>query len=120
VRRVVEGLLSVKNSLSGGGKDYIVRVIEAPDYRIINVCDEEVFGLTLKEKDLEIHISKEFYGGERVGEEELMELLRSASIINLTGRRCVDLAVSRGFAHKDAVKKVKNVSFLMIFKFMRG
>jgi len=100
-------------------KKYIVRVIHAPHYKIVNVCDEEVFGLTLEEGGLVIRISKEFYEGERVGEKELLEILKESSIINLTGERCVSLAVDRGFAHKDAVKKVKSVPFLMIFKFTR-
>lgn len=100
-------------------KKYIVRVISAPHYKIVNVCDEEVFGLTLEEGGLVIRISKEFYEGERVGEDELLKILKESSIINLTGERCVSLAINRGFAHKDAVKKVKSVPFLMIFKFTR-
>ena len=96
-----------------------MRVIHAPHYKIVNVCDEEVFGLTLEEGGLVIRISKEFYEGERVGEEELLKILKESSIINLTGERCVSLAINSGFAHKDAVKKVKSVPFLMIFKFTR-
>jgi len=100
-------------------KKYIVRVIHAPHYKIVNVCDEEVFGLTLEEGGLVIRISKEFYEGEKIGEDELLKILKESSIINLTGERCVSLAINSGFAHKDAVKKVKSVPFLMIFKFTR-
>jgi hypothetical protein len=87
---------------------------------MLNVCDEEVFGCTLKENGLQISISEEFYGGDKVDEKRLIELLKTAPIINLAGNRCVELAVKKGFANKDAVKKVKSMSFLLIFKFMRG
>lgn len=106
--------------MSTGSKDYIVRVIEAQEYKMLNACDEEVFGCTVEENGLQICISKEFYGGDKVNEKRLIELLKTTPIISLAGNRCVELAVKKGFAHKDAVKKVKSVSFLMIFKFTRG
>lgn len=87
---------------------------------MLNVCDEEVFGCTIEENGLQMCISKEFYGGSKVDEKRLIELLETIPIINLAGNRCVGLAVKKGLAHKDAVKKIKNISFLIIFKFMRG
>jgi len=98
-------------------KGFVVRVIESKDYDILNVCDEEFLGAKLEEKGLQIDISREFFEGEKVNDRRLLELLRSSQIINLTGNRCVSLAVDKGFAHKDAVKKIESVSFLMIFKF---
>ncbi|MEM3403806.1 MAG: DUF424 family protein [Nitrososphaeria archaeon] len=98
---------------------YLLRVIKSKDYKMVNICDEEVCGTRLKEGELEINISEDFYSGEKIDEGELLNLLKSAQIINLTGNRCVRFAVENGFAHKDAVKKVKSVSFLMIFKFIR-
>lgn len=105
--------------MSEGKGNYLLRVIQSKDYKMVNICDEEVCGTRLEEGGLEIHISEDFYSGERIGENELLNLLKSAQIINLTGNRCVQFAVNNGFAHKDAVKKVKSVSFLMIFKFLR-
>ncbi len=98
-------------------KGYVVRVIESKDYEILNVCDEEILGAKFEEKGLQIDISREFFEGEKVNDRRLLELLRRSQIINLTGNRCVSLAVDSGFAHKDAVKKIKSVSFLMIFRF---
>jgi hypothetical protein len=103
--------------LAENKKGYAVRVIESKDYGILNVCDEEVLGAKLEEKGLQIDISREFFEGEKVNDRRLLELLRRSQIINLTGNRCVSLAVDKGFAHKDAIRKIKSVSFLMIFKF---
>jgi len=101
-------------------RDYIARVIEASEYNMLSVCDEEVFGCTVEENGLQMCISNEFYGGGKVDEKKLIELLKTTPIISLAGNRCVELAVKKGFAHRDAIKKVKSISFLMIFKFMRG
>lgn len=101
-------------------RDYIARVIEASEYNMLSVCDEEVFGCTVEENGLQMCISAEFYGGAKVDEKKLVELLKTTPIISLAGNRCVELAVKKGFAHRDAIKKVKSISFLMIFKFMRG
>jgi hypothetical protein len=87
---------------------------------MLSVCDEEVFGCTVEENGLQMCISNEFYGGGKVDEKKLIELLKTTPIISLAGNRCVELAVKKGFAHRDAIKKVKSISFLMIFKFMRG
>lgn len=85
--------------------------------KIVNVCDEEVFGKVLREGNLEVAISEEYFFGFRVDDDGAIQLVREAEIANLVGNRIVDLVIKKGLAHPGAVRKIQDVSFLMIYKF---
>lgn len=100
-------------------KGFVVRLIRWEGVILANICDEELLGKTVKGENLEMHISKDYFGGERVGEDEALRLVKTSSIVNLVGNRIVKKVIEEKLAHELAVKKVGNVSFLMIFKFVR-
>jgi len=94
--------------------------VRTSEYRggvLVNICDEELVGKTVAEGKLKMHISKDFYAGEVVGKGEALRLIRTCAIVNLAGPRCVSLAVDNQIGAREAVKKVEDVPFLMIYKF---
>jgi uncharacterized protein len=98
-------------------KQYIAHTIKWQNAILVNICDEELLGKTIKGDKVDMHISKDYFGSEKVSEDQAINLVRQSSIINLAGSRIVDKVVGRKLASDRAVKRVGDVSFLMIYKF---
>ncbi len=84
---------------------------------MVNICDEELVGRKITEGNLEINITKDYFGQEIVKENEVAELLRTCAIANLVGKRTVDKAVTMKMASSLSIRTISGVPFLMIFKF---
>ena len=100
-------------------KQFIARKIKWQDVTLVNICDEELLGTTVKGDKVDMQISRDYFGGEKVGEDEAINLVRGSSIVNLAGTRIVDKIVDQRLASDRAVKRVGSESFLMIYKFSK-
>jgi uncharacterized protein len=98
-------------------KQYIARRIKWQEAVLVNICDEELLGTTVKGGEVDIHISRDYFGAEKVDEDGAIGLVKESSIVNLAGSRIVEKVVSANLATRHAVKQVGDVSFLMIYKF---
>ena len=96
---------------------FSVHSISWKNASIVNVCDTELIGRTLVEGRLKMHISKDFFGGDLVEEEEALKLLRESSMISLAGERSVGIALANKLGSPHAVREIQGVPFLMIYKF---
>ncbi len=103
--------------LSASDKLYVARIIKWDGMTLVNICDKELLGTTVKGMGLEMHISHEYFDGELVNTNQALNLVRSSNIVNLVGERIVSKVLEAKLASERAVKKVGKVSFLMIFKF---
>jgi uncharacterized protein len=99
-------------------KQFIARRIKWQENVLVNICDEELLGTTVKGGGIDMEISRSYFGGEKVSEAQAIELVRGSSIINLAGTRIVEKVIGQKLATEKAVKKVGDVSFLMIYKFV--
>jgi hypothetical protein len=102
---------------SNDGRQFIARRIKWQEAILVNICDEELLGTTVKSGEIEMPISKDYFGGEKVNESQAIELVKGSSIVNLAGSRIVRKIVQANLASPHAVKSVGDVSFLMIYKF---
>ena len=100
-----------------GEKQYIARKIKWEQAILVNICDEELLGTTVTGNNVDMHISKDYFGGQKVSELEALDLVKTSSIVNLAGSRIVSKVVDAKLATAQAVKQVGDVSFLMIYKF---
>ncbi len=98
-------------------KRYIARLIRHESTLMVNICDEELLGKTVKGKGLEIHISNSYFGDNQVNLVEALNLIRKSNSANLAGTRIVEQTVKANMGSRLAVKKVGSVLFLIIFKF---
>ena len=98
-------------------KGFSVRTAEYKGTILVNICDEELVGKIVSEGELKVHLSKEFYSGEVVDTGEALRLIRTCSIVNLTGSRSVALAVDNDVGAPEAIREIDEVPFLMIYKF---
>jgi len=94
-----------------------VRIIAWKNSSVVNVCDAELIGKTLVEGKLKFHVSKEFFGGDLLGEEETAKILRESSMISLAGKKSVEMALAHNMGSPKAIREIEGVPFLMIYKF---
>ena len=97
--------------------NFAVRVVNQQNNRLLNICDAELVGRVLKQSDLEVKISKSYYGDRIVDEKEAESLLRSSSIINMAGIKTIDLSIKIGLGTAKGIKEIEGIPFLIIFKF---
>jgi hypothetical protein len=98
-------------------KGFLSRELRYQTSRMVNICDEELLGRTLREGKLKVDITPEYFSGFRVDEETALKQIREDDIVSLVGNRIVAKALKEKLGHPRAVRKIEEVSFLMIYKF---
>jgi hypothetical protein len=101
----------------GAMKKYASRITRYQGSIMISICDLELVGLTVKDGDLVIHLSKEYFQEQVIEEQQAPELLKSCSIANLVGTRIVTQAIDLRLASEISVRYISGITFLMIYKF---
>lgn len=99
---------------------FAVRKINYQGSMMVNICDHELVGMKVSEGKLEVKITKNYFGQQIVGEDEVADLLSSCSTANLVGKKIVEKAVTMKLASKLSVRTISDVPFLMIFKLQQG
>ncbi|MBI5871878.1 DUF424 family protein [archaeon] len=82
---------------------------------LLAVCDNELLGKTFEDGELVLEVSKRFYQGAQISEEELPEHLKSATNINLVGKRAVRIAVKTGMIDNKSIIKISGVPHAQIY-----
>ncbi len=93
--------------------------IKLTDYQknaMLNICDADLLGKKITEKELKVHISQSYYGEKIVEKEEAKTLLKNSSIINMVGKEIVSLSTSLGIGSEDGIKEIDGVPFLIVYK----
>lgn len=73
---------------------------------MVAVCDSELVGKLFREGSLKIEVKEEFYGTEEFEEKDVEEMLKKATIANITGKKAVELAIRIGIVDKDKILKI--------------
>ncbi len=88
-----------------------MKISEAQGEKVIAICDQELLGLKIVDKELNIvfHVNEHFYGGELVPVSYAMSKAKEATILNLVGKNTVTAAIREGLVHPDAVIRIADV-----------
>ena len=83
---------------------------------MLAACDNELLGTTLVDdaREIEVHISAKFYGGQTVSAEELCGMLADATIINLFGENTVNAAKDAGYIDEGCIIMIAGVPHAII------
>ena len=84
---------------------------------MVNICDKDLLDQTIKEGELEIKISKDYFYSYLADDEEVIKLLNECSIANLVGENIINKVLTHKLAEEISIRRIDNVPFLMIFKF---
>ena|SRR5579872_2192852 len=96
---------------------FAIRTIIYQQKKMLNICDANLVGRTIKKSDLTLNISRSYFAERVVEKEEAEELLKTCSIINMVGKETISLSVKIGIGSSKGIKEIEGIPFLLVFKF---
>ncbi|MFC6716144.1 DUF424 domain-containing protein [Natrialbaceae archaeon GCM10025810] len=86
----------------------IVRERQTREGLLVAVCDCDVLGETFEneERGISLTVTEEFYGGDEVDAEAVVDSLARASVANIVGTRSVEVAIEAGIVDEANVLEV--------------
>ncbi len=100
------GLWSSKGS---SRNKMIVAVHKSPNGKVIAICDKGLIGKKFEEGKLRLDMTTNFYKGEEMPEQEVLEVLKTAYIVNLVGKKAVNFGLKNNIINKENIIKIKNI-----------
>ena len=73
---------------------------------LVTACDPDVMGETFEDGDVSLTVTEDFYGGDPLDEDAVVDTLARASVANLVGKEVVDLAIEAGYVDEENVLEV--------------
>ncbi len=95
---------------------FSVRVTDYQKHTMLNICDADLLGKNIVQDELNMNISKSYYGEKLVETEEAVTLLKKSAIINMVGKETVSLSVKLGIGSETGIKTISNIPFLIVYK----
>ena len=95
---------------------FSVKITDYQTNRMLNICDIDLLGRNIIQDQLNMNISKSYYGEKIIEYEEAKSLLKNSSIINMVGKDTISLSLELGVGSENGVKLVGGVPFLIVFK----
>ncbi len=95
---------------------FSVKVTDYQKNLMLNICDLDLLGKNIIQEELNMNISKSYYGEKIIEYNEAENLLKRASIINMVGKETISLSLKLGVGSEKGVKKIAGVPFLIVFK----
>ncbi len=97
-------------------KEYLVKTHLAGGEVMVACCDQRLLGMTLRDGELEVHVSERFYGGERASEEAMLKAVSESTVANIIGDDAVEAALRRGEVDESGVREVCGVKHAQVYK----
>ena len=98
------------------GKTIFCKIHKKNNLTVLAVCDKELIGKTLSEKEICFTVSEKFYKEKEIHESKLREMLKEFDNINLIGKKSVGIALNEGLVEEKNIIKIKNIPHIQIFK----
>ena len=95
---------------------FSVRVTNYQNNTMLNICDADLLGKKITQDELDMNISKSYYGEKLIEKEEATSLLKNSSIINMVGKETISLSIKLGIGSENGVKTISGVPFLIVYK----
>jgi len=80
---------------------------ETDEGLLVSVCDPDVLGETFENGRVSLTVEEEFYGGEEVDEQAVVDSLARCAVANIVGTRSVELAIEHGFVEEGNVLDIE-------------
>ena len=80
-----------------------------PSRIIISICDSDLIGKKFEEGKRQLNVSERFYKGETKTEDEITEIMKNASNINIVGKESIALALKLNIIVKENIIKIQGI-----------
>ena len=85
---------------------------------VVAVCDSEILGKRFEEKRFQLDIKENFYKGQEVDSESLLEIMRKMSAedatFNIVGEKSVNTALKAGIISEEEIRKIRGIPFALV------
>ena len=78
---------------------------------IVAICDSELVGKTFEDGKKFLDISSKFYKGEEKSEEEILEMIKDAYLLNIVGAKSIDFALRHKLIEEKNICKIKDIPY---------
>ncbi|MEM4519945.1 MAG: DUF424 family protein [Sulfolobales archaeon] len=95
---------------------YVKIYYEGEGQSVLAVCDEEVLGKVLREGDIVLDVSNDFFNGFKTHVDDVPHLLEGVTSAMLVGENTVKKAIDAGYVHPEAVLRVNQVPYAYLVK----
>lgn len=83
--------------------------------KLVAVCDSDLLGKKLEEKDTQLDLTGDFYKGEEVSEAQFMEMVKGAYTVNIVGKEAVELGIKNGLIKKESIITISGIPHAQAF-----
>ena len=85
---------------------------------IVAICDEDLLGKSFEDGNKILDVKDNFFGGDKVDEQELASLLKdyatADATFNIVGKQSTDLALKVGLISKEGIKQIQGIPFALV------
>ncbi|MFD1586159.1 DUF424 domain-containing protein [Halorientalis brevis] len=75
---------------------------------LVSVCDPDVLGETFEDGPISLTVDEEFYDGDPVDEDAVVNSLAKCAVANLVGTEAVGVAIEHGFVDEANVLDIED------------
>lgn len=87
----------------------MIKIHKADGRRIVSICDENLIGKIFADEPLQLDVSEFFYKGNRMSEEETLNVARNANSLNIVGEKSIKFALKNELIGKENIVKIKKI-----------
>lgn len=80
---------------------------ETDEGLLVSVCDPAVLGETFEDGPVTLTVDEDFYDGESVNEQAVVESLARCAVANIVGTDAVEVAIEHGFVDEANVLDIE-------------
>jgi len=84
---------------------------------LIAACDDDLIGRKLKDGELRLEVSEEFYGGDRGDQDMLLNRLAMATMANLVGEKVCRIAAEHDLIDRECVMTIAGVPHAQMVRY---
>lgn len=85
---------------------------------IVAICDSDLLEKTFEERNKQLKITKNFFGGEEKTEKEILEIMQLGSesdyTFNIIGKQSIALALKAGIITKEGIQKIQGIPVALV------
>lgn len=85
---------------------------------VVAICDSELLGKYFEQNNFQLDVKKNFFKGEKVSEQELLNLIekfkKEDATFNIIGQKSINCALKAGIINKDNIKTIQDIPFGLV------
>ena len=89
---------------------------ETDEGLLVSVCDPDVLGETFENGQVSLTVEADFYDGEEVDEDAVVDSLARCAVANIVGTRSVEVTIEHGFVEEANVLDIEDTRHAQLLR----